>query len=59
MKIRIRGVAGWAFMVARRPLKTIKTTNLWRNSIVELHEDDERDAHVGVEDAEQQAESVE
>ena len=44
----------------RRPLlKTIKQTNPWCKDIVELHEDDECNAHKCVYDAEQRAESIE
>ena|GEM_PF-3456484 len=39
--------------------KTIQQTNPRRNDIVELHEDDEHDAHVRVDDAEQGAERIE
>ena len=46
-------------ILSPRPSKTIKQTNAWRNDIVELHEDDDRDAHVRVDDAEQRAESIE
>ena len=41
------------------PSKAIKQTKPWRNGIVELHQDDERDAHVRVNDAEQHAEHIE
>src|SRR6266568_88531 len=40
-------------------LQTIKRTNPRRDGVVELHEDDECDTHVGVDDAEQRAEGIE
>src|SRR6266536_724537 len=56
--ISMRG-AGWFRRYELRPSKTIKRTNPWRNSRVELQEDDPGDAHVCVDDTEQHAERIE
>jgi hypothetical protein len=37
--------------------KAIKQAETWHDGVVELHKDDDGNAHVGVDDAEQRAEA--